>query len=379
MPTQPETSPQMGGDGRGGEDGRAVALEGERGQQAHAVELGPGPQLHPGRLHGGVDLGPKRRSRARGGGARTGCRSAMSMRVDPRQGVVVDRDHEDEVLLEERLEDEVASGDGKVSTARSKRPAASWGSRPEVVPSATTRRRFGMAGRRGRPSSTGTSQRAVVPIMPTRTVPATSSRRAPRSAASGVELAQDPVGPGHHHLAFGGQPARPSGRPGWSPAPSPAGPRGPRCWTGRCPGRRRRPRTTRARTPPPGPAGVGVPSLLEIPEICNSCLTDRGRSLTMISQRPQERTPPLRSLSSRCEGTGSPSGPFAASGPDAGAESAGPGRGRRIGLRHGDGPLAEDPSCTTATARRTVRRRQRRQRSSSTSTGPCCAGPAAWS
>ena len=54
-------------------------------------------------------------------------------------------------------------------------------------------------------------------------------------------------------------------------------------------------------------------------------------------------------------------------------DAAGGRGGRRYGLRHGDGPLAEDPSCTTATARRTTRR-CRVPRCSWTSTAPCCAG-----
>ena len=59
-----EAGPEVGRHGCGREDGRPIALEGERGQQTHTVELGPGPQLHAGGLQGGIDLGSELRPRS---------------------------------------------------------------------------------------------------------------------------------------------------------------------------------------------------------------------------------------------------------------------------------------------------------------------------
>ena len=98
----------MGRDGGGGEHGGAVALEGERGQQADAVELDPGPQADAGRLHRRVDLAPKRRAR-RGEEQLEALEVGEVDLLGTRQGVVVDGDDEDDVLLEERLGDEVAA------------------------------------------------------------------------------------------------------------------------------------------------------------------------------------------------------------------------------------------------------------------------------
>ena len=165
----------------------------------------------------------------------------------------------------------------------------------------------------------------------------------------GVELAHDPVGPGHHDLAVGGQPARRRGRRGCSPARARAGPRGPRCWTGRCPDGRRPTRTTRAPPPPPAPADAGVPSLFTIVEICISCLTDRADPSQWSAETTGSGRPPPF-LSSRSKGTGSPSGPFAASGPGPAWRTPAPGspgdavQQAAVWSRHGDGPLAEDPS-----------------------------------
>ena len=53
-----EASAQVARYGGGGEDGRPVAVESQRGDEAHSVELHRRAQLYPGRHGGAVDLGP---------------------------------------------------------------------------------------------------------------------------------------------------------------------------------------------------------------------------------------------------------------------------------------------------------------------------------
>ena len=103
-----EPGAKMGRDRGGGEHGRAVALEGERRQQADAVELDPGPEPDAGRLHRRVDLAAKRRARGRQEQLEALEVGDVDL-LDSRQRVVLDRDDEDDVLLEQRLGHEVAA------------------------------------------------------------------------------------------------------------------------------------------------------------------------------------------------------------------------------------------------------------------------------
>ncbi len=50
---------------RGRDEGGRESLEGQRGQQAHAVELGPSQQRHPGGRCRRVDFGPEGRALGR--------------------------------------------------------------------------------------------------------------------------------------------------------------------------------------------------------------------------------------------------------------------------------------------------------------------------
>ena len=111
MPTSRKRGRRWG-DGGGGEDGGAVALEGERGQEADAVELGPGTELDPGGPDRRVDLGPE----GGPGGREEELEPSEVAEGDTghaHQGVVVDGDDEDELLLEEGFERQVPTGDGK--------------------------------------------------------------------------------------------------------------------------------------------------------------------------------------------------------------------------------------------------------------------------
>ena len=88
----------------------------------------------------------------------------------------------------------------------SKRPAASWGSRLEVVPSATTSWRLGwVCGQLGQEHGGDPAGRGADHADPD--VAAHVLAQGPDVGGDGVDLAQDPVGPGRHHLALGGEPA----------------------------------------------------------------------------------------------------------------------------------------------------------------------------
>ena len=171
-----EPPPQVARDGGGREDGRPVAVEGQRGDQAHAVELHGGPQHDAGGPGGGVDLGPQRGARRRQeelqlGQALNGDGRTPGPRKCP-GGSTATRSSSKSwaAMISSPLS-------GKVTTARSSWPEASCCSSWTLEPSATFRWMWGWR-TRSRSKSWGTSQRPVVPIMPRRTVPTTSSRRA---------------------------------------------------------------------------------------------------------------------------------------------------------------------------------------------------------
>ena len=200
---QPEPGAEMGWDGGGRKQGRSVSLEGERRQQAHAVELDPGPQPNAGRLHRRVDLTAKRRARGREQQLEA-LEVADLDPLGPRQGVVVDGDHEHDVLFEERFGDEVAPGDGKGEHGQVQAPRRQLGLeaqggavRHDQVQAGVGQRQVGEQ-RRHEPAGRGAED-------PDPYVPRHRLSQRPDVGDQRVELPDDPVGPGHHHLPVGGQ------------------------------------------------------------------------------------------------------------------------------------------------------------------------------
>ena len=160
-----------------------MAVDRQRGEEPHTVDLGGGGEAGTHGRGGAVEAvtqrgagrprGAARARRARpsrrGGGRASGCREGCG---------------EHEVFLEERLRwPAPGRRQGGASTAASSPPAARRGRSEAVVAELTTRRTRGCSSR-SRSSSGGRSQRAVVGMTPRRASPATSVPRADRSARS---------------------------------------------------------------------------------------------------------------------------------------------------------------------------------------------------
>ncbi len=196
----------MGWDRGGGQYSGAVALEGERCQQPHAVELDPRAQPDAGRLHRRVDFAAKRRPWRR----EEELEPLQVGDVDlfgSRQGVVVDGDDQDDVLFEQRLGDEVAArhGEGEhgqIETARrqlgleAQRGAVGH---DQMQPGMA----FGELGQEhGHEPAGGGAENADPYVAGHRLA------QGPDVGHEGVELTHDPIGPGHHDLSVGGETTR---------------------------------------------------------------------------------------------------------------------------------------------------------------------------
>ena len=108
MGTRMEPVPQDPGDGRGRQDGRSVALEGERGDEAEAVDLGGGQEGDAERTGQGVELVAVRGARQRQEEFEVGEVVEGERAVGAGQGVALG-DDQHQVLLEQEPGDQVAA------------------------------------------------------------------------------------------------------------------------------------------------------------------------------------------------------------------------------------------------------------------------------
>jgi hypothetical protein len=167
---QTEPGPEMGRDGGGGEDGRAVALEGERGQQTDAVELDPGRSRTPA---GFTAASISARKAVPGAGSRSSNVPEVGEGdlLGPDQGSSSTGTTRTMSSSKSGSKDEVATGNGKGEDGHVEASRRQLGL--EARGGAVGHHQIGGWGgwTESSASSTGVSQRAVVPRMPTRTVP----------------------------------------------------------------------------------------------------------------------------------------------------------------------------------------------------------------
>ncbi len=123
---------EHGGDGGRWQDGRAVALEGERGDEAESVDLRGRQQGDPDRADGRVELVAEGGSRQREEELEIG--QVLDGERTARRGdcVLLGR-HEHQVLLEERARDEIPPGHREVEDRQIELPGGQLGLEPGRV------------------------------------------------------------------------------------------------------------------------------------------------------------------------------------------------------------------------------------------------------
>ncbi len=131
----------------------------------------------------------------------------MSIRSTPDKRVVVDRDHEDDVLFEQRLGHQVAPRDREGEHGQVEAPRRQLGLEAQGGAVGHHQVEAGVAlgelgQQHGHQPAGGGADHADAGVARHRLA------QGPDVGDQGVELAHDPVGPGHHDLAVGGQPAR---------------------------------------------------------------------------------------------------------------------------------------------------------------------------
>jgi hypothetical protein len=200
-----EAVPEDGGNGRGRQDGRSVPFEGERGDEAEAVDLGGGQEGDAQRAGQGVELVP-----VRGAGQRQQ-QLEVGQVVEGERPVAVGQDvalgdDQHEVLLEEEPGDQVLAADREVEDRHVQLAAG----------------QLGLEARGGALDDDEAELR--VPLghrvhQPGDQPPCGGADHAHADGAGdlvlargdigqqGVELGQDPPGPRHHDGALLGEPA----------------------------------------------------------------------------------------------------------------------------------------------------------------------------
>ena len=179
----------------GGDDCRAVPVDGKHGEQTHPVDLGLGVQLHPAEA---AARSSTRRNADPGGGSRRSYWASSVSGISPRParrwpaGAMRSSSSANSGSI-------VSSGSstGRCTTAALKRPPSRAGRRTDVLPSETIARMWGCVRERVG-SRAGSNHRAVVPSIPRRTSPVTSPVDGSHVGRDVVELTKDAAGPLDH-------------------------------------------------------------------------------------------------------------------------------------------------------------------------------------